>query len=379
MSPDRPSLPGALVAALESQWRALTGSRGSGRLSAAELDAAARALLRLQRGLTGDRELVGAAYMDSGESLGAYLLYYWPASFLQASRALERAYAVPGRPGKPGRALDIGAGPGPASAACALRGASSVLALDASKRALAVAERILEGGPARFETREWNAGDGLDAGSYDLVVLSHSLNELFHGRGDRIGARAAFLESLAPGLTPGGFILVVEPALLSTSRDLIAVRDLLRLRGWTIDAPCLFSGPCPAFASGDAQTCHDAFEWEPPYFAREIAARAGLDRPELKLAWFALRPPGESAAAAPGSEVLLVVSDPMLNKAGRTRYMVCGAGGRVSLSAKLSELPPECASFAGLRRGMRIRLSGAEARGENGMGLKAGSLLEIIG
>jgi len=190
--------------------------------------------------------------------------------------------------------------------------------------------------------------------------------------------RADFLESLAPSLSSGGSFLVVEPALLSTSRDLIAVRDLLLSRGWKVHAPCIFDGPCPAFASGEGQTCHDAFAWDPPYFASGIALRAGLDRPLLKMAWFSLRPPRNGPEARQLSMEFLVVSDPMLNKAGRTRYMVCGASGRFSLSAKLSELPPECAAFARLARGMRIRLWGAEARGENGMGLQAGSVLEII-
>jgi SAM-dependent methyltransferase len=383
MTDGLPALPDFLVRSLESEWRVLTGSTGSGRLSRTELDGAGRALLALQRGLTGGRELVGGAYMDSPEALGAYLLYYWPASFLQTRRALERADRAsgPGRAARLESVLDIGAGPGPASAAYALRGAISVTALDTSPQALGIAKRLLSGTDARFEAREWRAGSDSPPkeGGFDLIVLSHSLNELFHDSGDKIRLRADFLDSLKSSLSEDGRILVVEPALLATSRDAIAVRDSLLERGWKAQAPCIYDGPCPAFSAGESQTCHDSFEWNPPYFTREIAERVGLDRPELKMAWFALRPPGQDAAKTDRlSQDLLVVSEPMLNKAGRTRFMVCGATGRFSLSGRLSDLPPECADFARLRRGMRIRVSKAEARGEGGMGLKAGSIMEII-
>ena len=59
----------------------------------------AKALLKLQRGLTGDKHLAGAGYMQDNAMLGAYLLYYWPVSFLQilticndAGERLEELY-----------------------------------------------------------------------------------------------------------------------------------------------------------------------------------------------------------------------------------------------------------------------------------------------
>src|SRR5512142_262700 len=42
-----------------------------------ELRSVAAAVQRLSRGLTRDRELAGARYMDEARLLGAYLLFYW--------------------------------------------------------------------------------------------------------------------------------------------------------------------------------------------------------------------------------------------------------------------------------------------------------------
>ncbi|HCO49646.1 MAG TPA: methyltransferase type 12, partial [Spirochaetaceae bacterium] len=90
--------------------------------SASEIDRFGRALRNLQRGLTGDRPLAGASYFSSADYLGAYLLYYWPVSFVQVSLALEEVRLRGALP-RIRRVLDIGAGPGPASFAAAGFGA----------------------------------------------------------------------------------------------------------------------------------------------------------------------------------------------------------------------------------------------------------------
>jgi SAM-dependent methyltransferase len=393
MPADGGALPPPFLERLESEFRlasALPPRSGApdraaaGRLTSAELDRAARSLLGLQRGLTGQRALIGEPYMDEASSFGAYLLYYWPASFLQIGRALDQCGGMGGRGRAFGRVLDLGSGPGPASAACALRGSRSILALDPSARALDAAGRLLSGLGAEFRGLRWSAGEPLpESGPWDLIILSHSLNEIHSGSPDRLRLRADFLMSLSERLAPGGLLLLMEPALLATSRELIGLRDELLRRGMAVAAPCLFKGPCPALAAGENQTCHDQADWTAPYFADEIAQRAGLSRPELKMAWFALgRRDGDATgpdSGKGGAGALRVVSDPMLNKAGRTRYAVCGASGRHTLSAKLSELTPGCSDFMGLKRGTLIRASGTEARGEGGAGLISGSVLEIIG
>ena len=50
---------------------------------------------QLSLGLTRDRKLAGARYMDDPKLLGAYLLFYWPVSYAQAREALGELPAAP--------------------------------------------------------------------------------------------------------------------------------------------------------------------------------------------------------------------------------------------------------------------------------------------
>ena len=84
--------------------------------------------------------------------------------------------------------------------------------------------------------------------------------------------RAALLEEAAGLLRPGGSLVVVEPALRETSRQLLEVRDLLVARGFVVRAPCLFRGACPARLR-ETDWCHAERPVEPPPLVAEIARR----------------------------------------------------------------------------------------------------------
>ncbi|MFN0061005.1 MAG: methyltransferase type 12, partial [Myxococcaceae bacterium] len=89
-------------------WRALTKRSGHAtELSAAELRDVAQGVTRISQGLTRERLLVGARYMDDPQLLGAYLLFYWPISYAQGRSILGELG------GLQGRVLDLGSGPGP--------------------------------------------------------------------------------------------------------------------------------------------------------------------------------------------------------------------------------------------------------------------------
>lgn len=351
-----------------------SAGRSDARLSEAELGRVARALLRLQRGLTGGRELAGAGYMDDPELLGAYLLYYWTSSYAQASRAM----ALSGL--KPRRVLDLGSGPGPMAAAALDRGAASAVLIDGSERALALARRLL-GQAARLALRAdlESLPPGLGGEGFDLVMLGHALNEL--SGPDAIARRAAVVRAAAASLEPGGSVLIIEPATLAAAREAMALRDLLVAEGWVVVAPCSRSGPCPALRAGHGQSCHDEAAWEPPDFVLELAARCGLDRALIKMSWFRLRPPaanpdleGEKASG----DAYRVVSEPMLNKAGRVRRLLCGPAGRFPLSAKRGDPAAEAAGFFALGRYELVRVIEPELR-EGGWGIGPSTSLERLG
>ena len=114
-----------------------------------ELREVGAAVARLSRGLTRDRALAGARYMDEEKLLGAYLLFYWPVSYLQARGVLSEL------PSRPGSALDLGSGPGPVAFAALDAGAREVIAADRSVRALASARELARAARGGHPPGEW--------------------------------------------------------------------------------------------------------------------------------------------------------------------------------------------------------------------------------
>jgi len=336
------------------------------RLLPDELREVAGAVERLSRGLTRERELAGARYLDDERLLGAYLLFYWPVSYLQARGTLSELTA------RPRSVLDLGSGPGPMALAALDAGAAEVMALDRSVRALAAARALAAEAGEPLATRQWSPtrhgplGTATGGRAFDAVMLGHVLNELFQGEGAD-ERRATLLEEAAALLRPGGSLLIVEPALRETSRSLLRVRDLMVARGYPVRAPCLFRGPCPALAR-EGDWCHAERAVEPPPLVAEIARRAGLHREAVKMTALVLAPRGEGWREPPPGRLFRIVSEPLPSK-GRLRYMGCGPEGRMGLALQERHVGPGNRAFAGLLRGDLAEISGAEPSGE---GLKLG-------
>src|SRR5262249_58540554 len=122
--------------------------------------------------------------------------------------------------------------------------ASQVTGADRSAPGLTLARALAAEAEEPLATRSWNGGAALPEGQFDAITLGHVLNEL--GRGAAaIPERAALLERAAAQVRPGGSLVVLEPALRDTSRELLQTRDLLVQRGFAVRAPCLWRGACP--------------------------------------------------------------------------------------------------------------------------------------
>jgi len=325
-------------------------------LTTPEADGIAAGVKELSRGLTGDRSLIGKRYLARGDLLGAYLLYYWPVSFAQTLFALRQG-SVP----RGGRALDLGSGPGPGAFALLEAGWKSVTAADRSPEALEVAQKLAARGGYALETQVWDAEAGLPPGGpWDLIVAGHFLNEYASGFPDRVERRAVFLRSLATRLTPGGKILVLEPASHGPNAEALALRDAVLAGGWSVSGPCFFQGPCPARAANAA--CHDVLKWKVPHLVAQTARRAGIDKRELPYTWLLFSP---TAIPTPDPSLVRVVSEPLLNKAGRRRVVACGAAGRFSLSAPGAYRSP---LWLDIGRGQAVKVTDPEIR-EGGWGV----------
>ncbi len=353
------------------------GSPPADRLTEAETRIAGGAVRDISRGLTGARALAGAGYLDDPRLLGAYLLFYWSVSYAQTRYVIDdlvrRGIGLPGKSG----VLDIGSGPGPVASALSDAGFGPVVACDGSPSALAALSALAEG-HFHAETRLWRAEGGQlpDTGDkrFGCVAFGHVLNEIGEKNGGASGLdlKSSLVEEAAKRLGPGGFVLILEPALLSTSRELLALRDILVSRGYPILGPCLFRGPCPALLQ-DAGTCHAEVRWELPPHVRDLARAARIDKEELKMSYLAIGAKGASWPGRddPGARPFRVVSDPMLNKAGKTRFMICGIEGRFGLMGKAGSGFPAEKAFFSLKRGDVFGLSGGTEKRETGESLSA--------
>lgn len=337
------------------------------RLTPQEVKEVGAGIKRLSHGLTRDRELAGARYMDDPALLGAYLLFYWPVSYAQSRSLLSEL------PSRPRALLDLGSGPGPLAFAGIDAGAREVLAADRSRPALELARQLAIEASEALGTREWSPERPLPDGTFDVITLGHVVNELFDSD---VARRAALLEQIAARLKPSGSLVVMEPALRETSRALLAVRDVLVAKGYAVRAPCFFRGPCPALIKpGD--WCHAERPWRLPALTETLARAAGLHKEALKMSYLILAPKAEAWAEPPPGRIFRIVSEPLEGK-GRQRYMGCGPEGRVGLSLQDKHRNEQNGRFFQLQRGEVVRIGGSTTDKGDGLGLDESSSVEVV-
>ena len=373
------------IPSLLSLWR---GSSKKSPLNPGELKSVSASLLELQRGLTGERNLAGAGYMEKSSHLGAYLLYYWPVTYMQISSAASLCADLGKlcRGKKSISILDVGSGPGPASFALCdfilgLRDEKSgegkslpaldVTLVDSSKKALSLAEKIfrLESPSVKISAVETDLQKDFPRLSpdakFDIIVMSHALNELWKNQKDCISKRSELLIRLGELMGEDGMLFLSEPALLETSRNLISVRDTLIQNGFSVLSPCLKNAPCPALLAGENHTCHAEIKWSPCEPVASIARNAKLDRESVKASFFIFgKGAPEKSACEPCDLRFRIVSDAMLNKSGRVRFLICDGERRIALSAKKDDAYAASLGFFSLRRYDSIVLENPELRGD---------------
>jgi SAM-dependent methyltransferase len=331
----------------------------SPKLTPQEIKEVGAGIKRLSHGLTRERELAGAKYMDDPALLGAYLLFYWPVSYAQSRSLLSEL------PTRPRALLDLGSG--------IEAGASETIAADRSKPALELARQLAIASSESLGTREWSPERPLPDGKFDVITMGHVLNELFNGD---IQKRADLVEKVLERVKPGGSLVIMEPALRDTSRALLQVRDVLVGKGYAVRAPCLFRGACPALIK-PSDWCHAERQWRMPALTETLARTAGLHKESLKMSYLMLAPRGEAWAEPPQGRVLRIVSEALEGK-GRQRFMGCGPEGRIGLAMQDKHRNPGNEKFFHLNRGEVIRIGGeVEAKGD-GAGLSDHSTVEIV-
>jgi len=285
-------------------------------------------------GLVGARKLVGTPYLADPELRREYVRDIAPRTRAALARIL--AEVCPADGAQPARALDLGSGTG--AAAEALR------AWFGDDYEVVRVDRVASPGVVTVNLEAALPAPPAVTGRFDLIVAAHLLGELFVDEPpeERIDARARRVRAWVDGLlAPGGTLILVEPALRETSRELLAVRDqLLALSDLEIVAPCFWTGACPALAR-ERDWCHDAVE---------VAGS-----PRVDFSYLVLR---DRWRPIPGQLRYRVVSDPMPEK-GRLKLYACGPTGRHAYIRLDRHESAANAAFADLVRGDVARIAGA--------------------
>lgn len=343
----------------------------------------AEGVRRLSTLFTVGREALHGDYLAEPALRRAYLLYFLPVNLAKVASLLQE---LPLLPARPLRILDLGSGPGAASLAVldylAKRGdpaqhGSEVVAVDRGRDALQDAKFLWTHvsksyqeppacafHPVTFDVERSGSRAPWKNGSYDLIILANSLNELFQHAADPIARRVKFLERLLEALAVDGTLMIVEPALRETTRALHQTRDRLMARGQaTVYSPCLHERPCPALVHpGD--WCHEERPWSPPAMVRELDRGVGFIKDALKFSYLLLRKDGRTIVER-NPAVYRVVSEVMVMK-GEQRAWLCNETGRPLVGRLDKERSEANAAFDAWHRGAIVRVDQIERCGTVG-------------
>ncbi len=349
-------------------------------MSPAALKALAADILRLSKLLTRDRSALPTAYLNDAALRKAYQAYFLPPNRAKIRLALTELSLHPREVFRKDRLriLDLGSGPG-----TAVLGAIDFFSLQDHRPFLEftaqdqVAGNLKEASLLFSDLRHgYDAAstlitihstiDKVEArldGHYDIIMLSNLLNELYAQDAAKLSRRTALLAHLLKTfLTPDGSCILVEPALQGTSRDLLLVRDALCEQGFTVYAPCLRQGPCPALLN-PKDWCHEDIPWEAPPLIRALDKLTGLRKDALKFSYLVLRRDGLSLSEVYGAEAFRVVSEPLVSK-GKAENYVCGGAGRKLITRLDKDTSPRNQAYSGLRRGDIVDFDGLRDEGK---------------
>jgi ribosomal protein RSM22 (predicted rRNA methylase) len=386
-------------------------------LTNSKLDEISRAVARLSELYTSNRADLRHDLLQEPDLRLAYLAYFLPSNLLKVKAVLHEIWLHPKvKTLFPEclRILDLGCGPGTQLLGCMdflsqqvrlperiecvgvdsiesnLRDARYLfdrLAAQLSTSATEIgptsepidepnASPLLEGRHGRTRwSLETHRGDVLrplklkHTGPFDFIIMGNVLNELFTSDEQRIEKRSRRVATLIQDwLAPNGFVILMEPALRETSRDLLRVRDrLLDMLPLTVYSPCVHNRPCPAVAAGcTSDWCHEDRSWQTPSWIRQIDDRTGLRKSSLKYSYVVLDQMGLSirdaalqvapcdASALPTENRVWRVVSETLEERGKAAVYLCGTEGRFRVTRLNKHASSTNAEFPMLDRGQVI-------------------------
>ncbi|MGH7260332.1 MAG: small ribosomal subunit Rsm22 family protein [Nitrospiraceae bacterium] len=372
MSQDRALSP--LLQQTLTEW---LGLQGLPERDPARFQALCRSVADLSRLFTKDRADMGRSYLDEEHLRAGYLAYFLPVNIAKVQSLLDELPALESGE-RPITVLDVGSGPGTGALAAldwlqqqpgGRQRAIEVTAVDRSKPALRDAEQLWTAymRPAHVQSAtlvplrvDLEKGRWLDElrgrrpEGFDLILAANVLSEVGDGTRDAIERRTALAEGLLGVLAPHGALIIVEPALRSTSRSLHHVRDrLLAQRVCTVYSPCLHDHPCPALIKED-DWCHEERSWTPPSIVSAIDREVGFIKDALKFSYVILRKDGQTIVPRQ-PDMYRVVSE-LREMKGEKRAWLCNETGRPEVGRLERERSEANAAVDEWHRGAIVRI-----------------------
>ncbi len=315
-------------------------------------------------------------YFSDAQIRRAYLTYFFTTNVLKITKPLDELSLSGFFDGRTAlRALDIGSGVGTAVAGLWMWLAGrhpamqlDVTATDASQQACREAEQAisifreyLQSPILKFRSVvvPIEKLGGEISGKYDVLIAQNVLVE-----SPRFTEIIVFAQNV---LAENGAIILIEPASRFGSRNLLTFRDALTAAGYTIYAPCVRQGDCPALEK-KTDWCHAVSRWTRPPFIRIIDEETGTLRLSLKYSYVVAmkekRNIGQLLQGETGEDSTLyrVVSERMDEK-GRKKFFGCGTNGRLLFEKQKRDTTPEIKDFDSAERYDLVRISGTGSKG----------------
>lgn len=332
----------------------------------------AEAVTELSHLFTKGRSQLNRSYLDHRALRAAYLHYFMPVNLAKV-QVLLKEMPMP-QPGTAFSVLDLGSGPGTGALAVldwwhqlAMPHPLSMITVDSSGAALGQAKELwdrycqaasvtkanLLTHEGDLERRGW-VDQVRGRQEFDLIVFANCLNEVYVDAKDPIAMRGDLVRETLSLLMPHGTLMIIEPALRGTSRELHQVRDrLLQEKQCSIYSPCLHELNCPALVKPE-DWCHEERPWEPPAVIQEIDKQVGFIKDALKFSYLLLRKDGKTIIERQ-PDLYRVVSELRVMK-GEKRAWLCNEQGRQEVGRQDRFASPQNESLDQWHRGAIVQV-----------------------
>ena len=327
----------------------------------------ARGAAELSQCFTSERAYLPKNYLNKKELRAGYILYFVMANFLKMRFCLEAAGALERFAGSSTiKIADIGCGPGTASLACAdyWRGQTiEITAIDQNTGILHDAKHIFREfaeDNAKLKTVYSNLHPKnirhVLKEKFNIIIAANFLSEI----GDTQKQAELVSALLANHLETDGLLIIIEPALRWTTRNLMKLRDVLlstiNHQPSTILSPCLHNLPCPMLATNHRDWCHMYLNWKRPDVIEKIDRLIGNRKDYLKFSYLIFEL-SHYRTIEPSHPIWRVVSAPMHSK-GKIELLLCNASGLKKITRLDKDASDKNKDFEHVWRGDLVTYAG---------------------